>query len=80
MKKFKIIKKRSIKSWSLWLGNWMVDGLCRIKKLYEGIKYYDPIEVANEVSSTLKFEHKCQDDSLSISFRFRDYKIWNLFQ
>ena len=29
------------------------------KKLYEGVKYYDPIEVANEVSSMLKFDYKC---------------------
>ena len=56
---------------SLWPGI-ELDGLVQ-KKLYEGIKYYDPIEVANEVSSTLKFDHKC-DMIICLSHLGLDYK------
>ena len=49
-----------------------LDGLVQ-KKLYEGIKYYDPIKVANEVSSKLKFDYKC-DMIVCLSHLGLDYK------
>ena len=57
IKKFKIFRKDQLKVGVFGLGV-ELDGLVQ-KKLYEGVKYYDPIEVANEVSSMLKFDYKC---------------------
>ena len=71
IKKFKIFKKDQLKVGVFGLGI-ELDGLVQ-KKLYEGIKYYDPIEVANEVSSTLKFDYKC-DMIVCLSHLGLDYK------
>jgi len=57
IRKFKIFRKDQLKVGVFGLGV-ELDGLVQ-KKLYEGIKYYDPIEVANEVSSKLKFDYDC---------------------
>ena len=57
IKKFKIFKKDQIKIGVFGLGV-ELDGLVQ-KRLYGDTIYNDPIEVANEVSSKLKFDYDC---------------------
>ena len=57
IKKFKIFKKDQIKIGVFGLGV-ELDGLVQ-KKLYGDTIYNDPIKVANEVSSKLKFDYGC---------------------